>query len=102
MLVERSVAERSEFYNDWRCSQELGAAVGAVLEKGTDVSVNIAVLRAARRGTITRAEHVFFERVAPTYGGHFAWTANWQPPGTVVEVLQHGKMIDRVGLPARP
>jgi DNA-binding CsgD family transcriptional regulator/PAS domain-containing protein len=65
MLVERAVAERSEFYNDWLCPQELGAAVGAVLEKGTDVSVNIAVLRAARRGTITPAEHVFFERVAP-------------------------------------
>ena len=65
MLVERAVSERSEFYNDWLRPQGLGAAVGAVLEKGPGISVNIAVLRAARRGSITRAEHAFFERLAP-------------------------------------
>ncbi len=65
MLVEREAAERSEFYNDWLRPQGLGAAVGAVLEKGENVSVHVAVLRAARRGPVTGEEFAFFERVAP-------------------------------------
>ncbi len=65
MLAERGAAERSEFYNDWMRPQGLGAAVGAVLEKGEGVSVNVAVLRAARRGPIADEEFAFFERLAP-------------------------------------
>jgi DNA-binding CsgD family transcriptional regulator len=65
MLVERKVAERSEFYNDWLRPQELGAAIGTVLEKGAEISVNVAILRAVDRGTITPAELAFFQRIAP-------------------------------------
>ena len=65
MLVDRKVAERSEFYNDWLRPQKLGAAIGTVLEKSAGISVNIAVLCAAGPGFITPAELAFFQRIAP-------------------------------------
>jgi DNA-binding CsgD family transcriptional regulator len=65
MLVERKVAEQTEFYNDWLRPQGLGAAVGSVLEKRPGIAVNVAILRAADRGPITPGELVFFDRVAP-------------------------------------